>query len=102
MKLLYNRILVRVHKNQERCGMILLPPGAKEDTVRGSVVLAGPGKRNDEGKLIPLSCKPGDVVIFSRHVGQRFTGGEFERRAGEPAEEMLLMMDTDVLAIEED
>lgn len=46
---------------------IVLPDSAKEKPEQGKVVAVGPGKKGDDGKLIPVSVKVGDKVMFSKY-----------------------------------
>ena len=45
---------------------IIIPVNANEDkgAKKGEVVAVGPG-HHDHGKLMPVSVKPGDMVLFS-------------------------------------
>lgn len=46
---------------------IIIPENAdKEKLFKGEVVAVGPGKRNEEGKHIPVEMKVGDTVIFKK------------------------------------
>ena len=38
----------------------------KEKLLKGEVVAVGPGRRNDEGKHIPIEVKPGDTIFFKK------------------------------------
>ena len=38
----------------------------------GEVVYAGPGKTDDNGKLVPMGVKVGDKVLFGKYSGQEF------------------------------
>src|ERR1043166_640408 len=46
---------------------IIIPDTAKEKPEQGRVVAVGPGKKNDDGKVLPLSVKVGDKVMFSKY-----------------------------------
>jgi chaperonin GroES len=46
---------------------IIIPDTAKEKPEQGRVVAVGMGKRADDGKLIPMSVKVGDKVMFSKY-----------------------------------
>lgn len=48
-------------------GIIIPETASKERSEQGVVVAVGPGKRNDDGKLVPLTIKKGDRVIFSKY-----------------------------------
>jgi chaperonin GroES len=38
----------------------------------GEVVAVGPGKTDDNGKLIAIGVKAGDKVLFGKYSGQEF------------------------------
>ena len=49
-------------------GGIVLPDTAeKEKPIKGKVLAIGPGKRNDNGELQPMSVKVGDIVLFKKY-----------------------------------
>ena len=50
-------------------GGIIIPDTAKEKPQEGKIVAVGAGKRDDNGKLIPLDVKKGDRVLFSKYGG---------------------------------
>lgn len=47
-------------------GIIIPETADKEKLLKGKVVTVGPGRRNDEGKRIPVEVKPGDTVFFKK------------------------------------
>lgn len=49
--------------------MIIVPNTAKEKPMHGKVHAVGKGKRNEDGKLIPIEVKEGDRVLFGKYVG---------------------------------
>jgi chaperonin GroES len=67
-----------------------LPDTAKEKPQVGEVVAVGPGKRNDEGKLIPMELKAGDKVLYSKYAGTEVKLG---------SDEYVLLAERDILAI---
>jgi chaperonin GroES len=38
----------------------------------GEVVAAGPGKTDDNGKLVPMGVKVGEKILFGKYSGQEF------------------------------
>ena len=67
---LYDRIVVRrVEEQETKIGGLFIPDSAKEKPQEGEVVAVGNGKRNDEGKLIPLDVKAGDRILFGKYSG---------------------------------
>ncbi|MEW6088850.1 MAG: co-chaperone GroES [bacterium] len=85
-----DRILVkRLEAEEKTKGGIILPETAKEKPQEGKVEAVGTGKINEDGKVIPLSLKKGDRIIFTSYAGTEV------KSAGE---EYLLMREDDVLA----
>lgn len=50
---------------------IVLPEGSQEKSNQGKVISVGPGKLDDNGKLVVPEVKPGDTVLFSEYAGQK-------------------------------
>jgi chaperonin GroES len=69
LKMLGDHVLVKPDAEEATRGGILLPDTAREKPQRGTVVSVGEGRRLDNGKLVPLSVKVGDRVIFSKYGG---------------------------------
>lgn len=92
IKPLSDHILIEPIKEEEKTkGGIFLPETAsKEKSETGKVVAIGPGKKTDDGKIIPLSVKPGDRVLFSKY-------GPSEIKVEE--KEYLIATESDILAI---
>jgi chaperonin GroES len=68
---LYDRIVVkRIEDETEKtAGGLFIPDSAKEKPQQGEVVSVGQGKRNEDGKLIPLDVKAGDRILFGKYSG---------------------------------
>ena len=49
---------------------IVIPDTAKEKPNQGEVVAAGPGRRDDDGKIIPMEISVGDRVLYAKYTGQ--------------------------------
>jgi chaperonin GroES len=65
-----DRIVVRAVEEEEQVrGGIIIPDSAKEKPQEAEVVAVGNGRRNDDGKVIPLEVKVGDRVIISKYGG---------------------------------
>jgi chaperonin GroES len=62
-------VIERMEHEQKTPGGIIIPDTAKEKPTQGKVMAVGPGRRLDDGKLIPLDAKVGDVVLFSKWGG---------------------------------
>ncbi len=86
-----DRILVKRVKEEERTkGGIIIPDTAKEKPQEGKVVAVGKGKRDDEGKLIPIEVKAGDKILFGK-----YSGSEFKLEG----EDLLILREDDILGI---
>jgi chaperonin GroES len=67
---LHDRILLkRVEEEEKSKGGIIIPDSAKETPAEGVIVAVGPGKKDDQGKVIPMGVKVGDHVIFRKYAG---------------------------------
>jgi len=62
-------LVLRTENTEKTAGGIIIPDTAKEKPQEGKVIAAGPGRRDDEGKRIPLNVKEGDRILFSRYAG---------------------------------
>ena len=49
---------------------IVIPDTAKEKPQQGEVIAVGPGRRDDDGKIIPMDIKVGDRVLYAKYTGQ--------------------------------
>lgn len=92
IKPLNNRILVKRSKAQTTKGGIILPDTAQEKPKEGEVVAVGPGARDEEGNLHPLTVKVGDRVLFSSYAGTEIKDPDAE-------EEFLILSEDDVLGV---
>ena len=76
-----DRIVVKaVEAEKKTSGGILLPDSAKEKPSRAIVVAVGDGPRDDEGKRVPLTVKPGDEILFGKYAGNeiKWKGEEYK------------------------
>ena len=70
IKPLNDRVIVlRMEEENKTAGGIIIPDTAKEKPQEGKVVAVGPGKRDEDGKRIPLEVKEGDRILFSKYAG---------------------------------
>lgn len=71
---------------------IVIPDTAKEKPQEGKVVAVGTGKKSENGTLIPLEIKVGDIVMYKKW------GGTEVKIDGK---EHLLVKEEDLLAVVE-
>lgn len=62
-------VLKRVEEDRKTAGGIIIPDTAKEKPSQGQVIAVGPGGRDEDGKLIQMSVKVGDRVLFAKWSG---------------------------------
>jgi chaperonin GroES len=88
---LQDRVIVkRLEEEQKTAGGIIIPDTAKEKPQKGEIVAAGPGKRNEDGKIQPLDIKAGDKVLFSKYAGTEIKV---------EGEELLIMREDDIMGV---
>ena len=62
---LHDRVIVKPAKAEEKtAGGIIIPDTAKEKPQRGTVIAAGPGKKDE-----PVTVKEGDTVLYGKYAG---------------------------------
>ena len=67
---LADRVLARRIEEKETVrGGIIIPDTAKEKPQEGEVVAVGPGRKTEDGKLIPLDVKKGDRILMGKYSG---------------------------------
>ena len=90
---LHDRVVVRrIDAEEKTKGGIIIPDTAKEKPQEGEVIAAGPGARDEAGKVQPLDVKAGDRVLFGKWSGTevRIDG-----------EDLLIMKESDIMGIVE-
>jgi chaperonin GroES len=67
---LHDRILIkRIEEKETVKGGIIIPDSAKEKPQEGEVVAVGGGKKDKDGKVVPLDVKAGDRILFGKYSG---------------------------------
>ena len=92
IKPLSDHLLIEPLKQEEKTKSgILLPDSVdKERPEQGKVIAVGPGKKDEDGTLILMEVKVGDVVLFTKY-------GPNEIKIDE--KEYLIAKEDDILAI---
>ncbi len=94
LKPLGDRLIVEpIEKEEVTASGIILPETAKEKPQEGEVLAIGPGRRDEEGKRIPMDVKEGDRVLFAKYAGTEVKL-EADRK-------VLVLRESDILAIVE-
>ena len=88
---LHDRVVVRRIEGEEKTkGGIIIPDTAKEKPQEGEVIAAGPGARDENGRVVPLDLKAGDRVLFGK-----WSGTEVKLEG----EELLIMKESDIMGV---
>ena len=88
---LHDRVLIRrVEAEEKTAGGIIIPDTAKEKPMEGEIIAAGPGARDEAGKLVPLDVKAGDKILFGK-----WSGTEVKL----DGEDLLIMKESDIMGI---
>lgn len=87
---LADRVAIKPTQREEVSkGGIILPDTAKEKPQEGKVVAVGPGRRGEDGKVVPMELKVGDKVLFAKYAGTEVKLDD---------EEVLILRESDILA----
>ena len=93
LKPLADRLVVEPKERQETTASgLVLPETAKEKPQEGTVLAAGPGRRDDDGKRIAMDVAVGDKVLYAKY------GGTEVKIDGK---KLLILKESDILAIVE-
>ena len=91
---LHDRVIVKRKEVETKsaCGIILTGSAAAKST-RGEIIAVGKGRILENGTVQPLDVKVGDIVIFNDGYGVKTEKIDNE--------EVLIMSESDILAIVE-
>ena len=68
IKPLGDRVLIEPLREEKKKGGIILPETIdKERPEQGKIIAVGPGKKDENGKLMPINVKKGDKVLFTKY-----------------------------------
>ena len=88
---LHDHVVVRrIEAEEKSAGGIIIPDTAREKPQEGQVIAAGPGGRDEAGKLIPIDVKVGDKVLFGK-----WSGTEIKL----DGEDFLIMKESDIMGV---
>ena len=88
---LHDRVVVRrVEEDTKTKGGIIIPDTAQEKPMQGEVIAVGPGGREENGKLIPIDVKVGELILFGKWSGTevKLDGVEY-----------LIMKESDIMGV---
>ena len=91
LKPLADRLVVEpIERDEMTASGIYVPETAKEKPQEGKVVAAGPGRKDEDGKRIPMDVETGDRVLYAKYAGTevKLEGNKY-----------LILKESDILAI---
>ncbi len=95
LKPLGDRVIIEPIEKEKggktKTGLYLPESVENEGPEQGKVIAVGPGKRSDDGAMIPVLVKKGDAVVFHKSYGSK------EIKVGD--KEYLIVREEDILAI---
>jgi len=87
----HDRVIIkRLEEERKTASGIVIPDTAAEKPDQGEVLAVGPGKKNEDGKLVPVDVKVGDKVLYGKYSGTTV------RVEGD---EILVMREEDIMAV---
>ena len=89
-----NRVLVqRMEQEETLKGGIILPDSAKKKQESARVIAISQGKTTDDGKVLPMPVKVGDMILMDKYAGQEVTLDD---------DEYIVLKSDDIIAIIEE
>lgn len=89
IKPLSDRVLIEPTEEEERVGSLYIPDTAKEKPSLGVIQEVGEGTR-DGDKIVPLTVKKGDKVLYGKYAGTEVK---------DKGKEYLIVRESDILAV---
>ncbi len=77
-------------------GLLYIPRNAKVRELRAEVLAVGPGRHLENGQVVPVAVKPGDIVLASEYRFEHSNGFNEVGRGERPP---IIIPEGDVLAV---
>ncbi len=88
---LHDRVIVRrTEEEKTTASGLIIPDSATEKPLRGEIIAAGNGKKNDNGEVVALDVNVGDQVLFGQYAGTEVKVD---------GETLLVMSESDIVAV---
>jgi len=93
LKPLGDRVLIKplVEEEKSKGGILLPDTVSKEKPQAGEILAVGPGATNKDGKIVPMTVKKGDKVVYAKYSGTDIKDDDDE--------DYLILSEKDILAI---
>jgi chaperonin GroES len=86
-----DRVVVEPSEQEERTESgLFIPETAKEKPQKGTVIAIGAGRKDDDGKRVPMDVENGQTILFAKY------GGTEVKIDGK---KLLILKESDILAI---
>ena len=88
---LADRVVVEPSEGEEKTvSGLYLPETAKEKPQQGTIVAVGTGRRDDDGKIVPMDVKLKDIVLYAKYAGTEIKID---------GKKLLILKESDILAV---
>ena len=91
LTMLHDNVLIEALEESKSNSPIQLPDSAKKKPTKGRVIAVGPGMYNNNGTVLPMTIKEGDVVFY-----RQWAGNEIEYSD----KKYIVMKESDIIAKE--
>jgi chaperonin GroES len=86
-----DRVVIEPLEQEERTeGGLFIPETAKEKPQKGTIIAVGEGRRDDDGKRIPMDVEVGQIILFAKYGGTEIKLD---------SQKLLILKESDVLAV---
>jgi len=93
LKPLGDRVVIEPLKGEERTESgLFIPETAKEKPQQGRIIAVGAGKKDEDGKRIPVDVEVGQVILFAKYSGTEIKID---------GQKLLILKEADILAVVE-
>lgn len=89
-----NIVVKRIESEEKSKGGIVFLEQSKEKPNKGEVIAVGKGKVLEDGKVIPVDVKVGDMILFGKYSGQTFNNSE--------GDELLVLKESEIMGVFEE
>jgi chaperonin GroES len=90
---LYDKVVVKIDRAEKTAGGLFIPDSVNKEKPQEAVIIAvGQGKRNEDGKLLPLDVKVGDRILFGKYSGNEIKIDD---------EEFLILREDEIIGVVE-
>jgi chaperonin GroES len=88
-----DRVVVEPLEQEERTEAgLYIPETAKEKPQKGTILAVGEGRRDDDGKRVPMDVEKGQTILFAKYGGTEIKLD---------SKKLLILKESDILAIVE-